>query len=93
MHSAFVLEAMRIVEQGVAKAKDVDDIAKLGFNHPMGPLELADLMGLDVVSGIYSYLEKRLGHRFKPPTLVKELVNAECLGRKTGRGFYDYTKK
>jgi 3-hydroxybutyryl-CoA dehydrogenase len=92
MHAAFVLEAMRILQEGVATAKAIDDIAKLGYNHPMGPLELADLMGLDVVLDIYEYLAQEYGERFKPPSILKKLVNAGHLGRKTGKGFYTYKR-
>ncbi len=90
MHSAFVIEAMRILEAGIADARSIDDIARYGFNHPMGPLELADLMGLDVVLSFYEYLEKELGERYKPPQILKKLVNAGYTGRKAGRGFHEY---
>ncbi len=90
MHSAFVIEAMRILEAGIADAKAIDEIAKYGFNHPMGPLELADLMGLDVVLKFYEYLEKEVGERYKPPMILKKLVNAGYTGRKAGKGFHNY---
>ncbi len=91
-HSAFVLEAIRILQEGVATPEAIDAVAKLGFNHPMGPLELADLIGLDVALHYYEYLEREHGDRFKPPTLLKNLVNAGHLGRKIGKGFYDYNE-
>lgn len=90
MHSAFVIEAMRILEAGIADARAIDEIAKYGFNHPMGPLELADLMGLDVVLKFYEYLEREVGERYKPPMILKKLVNAGYIGRKAGKGFHDY---
>ncbi len=92
MHAIFVIEAMRIFESGIADAKSIDEVAKYGFNHPMGPLELADLMGLDVVLKFYEYLEKELGDRYKPPIILKKLVSAGYTGKKAGKGFHNYKK-
>ena len=82
------LEAMRMVEQGVASAADIDTAMKLGYGHPMGPLELTDLVGLDVRLGIAEYLSSTLGERFAPPALLRRMVAEGKLGRKTGEGFY-----
>ena len=86
-------EAMRAYEQGVGTAEDIDTGAKVGLNHPMGPLELADFIGLDVCLGIMRVLHEGLGQeQFRPPTVLEELVGAGRLGQKTGRGFYTYPR-
>jgi len=85
------LEAMRMVEQGVASAADIDTAMKLGYGHPMGPLELTDLVGLDVRLGIAEYLERALGASFTPPQILRENVDAGRLGKKTGEGFYKWS--
>jgi len=82
------LEAIRMVEQGVASAADIDTAMKLGYGHPMGPLELTDLVGLDVRLGIAEYLANAIGPSFEPPQLLRNKVAAGQLGRKTGGGFY-----
>ncbi|MBK9071256.1 MAG: 3-hydroxyacyl-CoA dehydrogenase family protein [Myxococcales bacterium] len=82
------LEAMRMVEQGVASAGDIDTAMKLGYGHPMGPLELTDLVGLDVRLGIADYLTTTLGPAFTPPQVLRDLVAQGHLGKKSGRGFY-----
>ncbi|MGE5186749.1 MAG: 3-hydroxyacyl-CoA dehydrogenase family protein [Acidobacteriota bacterium] len=82
------LEAMRMVEQNVASAADIDTAMKLGYGHPMGPLELTDLVGLDIRLGIADYLARTLGPTFTPPQLLRDLVAAGKLGKKTGEGFY-----
>jgi 3-hydroxybutyryl-CoA dehydrogenase len=82
------LEAMRMVEQGVASAADIDTAMKLGYGHPMGPLELTDLVGLDVRLGIAEYLANAIGPSFDPPQLLRDKVSAGQLGKKTGAGFY-----
>jgi 3-hydroxybutyryl-CoA dehydrogenase len=82
------LEAMRMLEEGVADAADIDRAMELGYRHPMGPLRLTDLIGLDVRLDIARYLAARLGPRFQPPRILIEKVAAGELGRKTGRGFY-----
>ncbi|QAY64609.1 3-hydroxyacyl-CoA dehydrogenase family protein [Xylanimonas allomyrinae] len=87
---AIGVEAIRMVEEGVAGVADVDAAMTLGYKHPVGPLRLTDLVGLDVRLGIAEYLESRLGPRFAPPALLRELVAAGHLGRKTGRGFYTW---
>lgn len=90
---AFMSECVRILEEGVATPEDIDKAIKLGFNHPMGPFELMDFGGLDVAFNAMSGLEEAFGPRFKPPQVLRILVNAGYLGPKTGRGFYPYEKK
>jgi 3-hydroxybutyryl-CoA dehydrogenase len=86
------LEAMRMVEQGVASARDIDTAMELGYNHPMGPLRLTDLVGLDVRLSIAEYLHGKLGSEtFRPPDILRRMVNEGKLGKKTGQGFYDWT--
>lgn len=85
---AIGLEAIRMLEEGVASAEDIDRAMELGYNHPMGPLRLTDLVGLDVRLGIAEYLAANLGERFEPPQLLRQLVSEGKLGRKTGEGFY-----
>ncbi|HEY5926301.1 MAG TPA: 3-hydroxyacyl-CoA dehydrogenase family protein [Kofleriaceae bacterium] len=85
------LEAIRMVEQGVASASDIDTAMKLGYGHPMGPLELTDLVGLDVRLGIAEYLAKAIGPSFEPPQLLRSKVAAGQLGKKTGAGFYRWS--
>jgi 3-hydroxybutyryl-CoA dehydrogenase len=85
---AIGLEAIRMLEEGVASADDIDRAMELGYNHPMGPLRLTDLVGLDVRLGIAEYLAETLGPRFEPPQLLRDLVAQGKLGRKTGEGFY-----
>ncbi|RVX38720.1 3-hydroxybutyryl-CoA dehydrogenase [Nonomuraea polychroma] len=85
------LEAIRMVESGVATAEDIDAAMTLGYGHPIGPLRLTDLVGLDVRLGIARYLERELGPRFAPPDLLVRLVEQGRLGRKTGKGFYDWS--
>lgn len=84
------LEAVRMVEEGVASAEEIDRGMKLGYRHPMGPLELSDLVGLDVRLAIAEDLCRRLGPRFDPPALLREMVGRGDLGKKSGRGFYDW---
>jgi 3-hydroxybutyryl-CoA dehydrogenase len=85
---ALGVEAIRMVEEGVASPRDIDNAMELGYNHPMGPLELTDIVGLDVRLDILEYLRTELGERFKPPQLLKRKVRAGKLGRKSGEGFY-----
>lgn len=88
---ALGLEATRMLEEGVASAEDIDRAMKLGYGHPMGPLELGDLVGLDVRLAIAEYLFAETGSAtFRPPQLLKKLVRAGKLGKKTGEGFYRY---
>ncbi|TFV77446.1 3-hydroxyacyl-CoA dehydrogenase family protein [Blastococcus sp. CT_GayMR19] len=84
------LEAIRMLEDGVADAEAIDTAMELGYRHPMGPLRSTDLVGLDVRLSIAEYLHRTLGDRFAPPQLLRDKVAAGELGRKTGRGFYDY---
>ncbi len=84
-------EAIRIIAEGTATAADVDTAMRLGYNHPMGPLELADLVGLDArLNNLRSVTDRMGRHEFAPPPLLVDLVEAGHLGRKTGRGFYAY---
>jgi 3-hydroxybutyryl-CoA dehydrogenase len=85
------LEAIRLLEEGVADAEAIDTAMELGYGHPMGPLRSTDLVGLDVRLAIAEYLQRALGPRFTPPPLLRDKVAAGELGRKTGRGFYAYT--
>jgi 3-hydroxybutyryl-CoA dehydrogenase len=85
------LEAMRMVEQGVASASDIDTAMKLGYGHPMGPLELTDLVGLDIRLGIAEYLSTAIGPAFTPPDVLRDKVDAGKLGKKTGEGFYRWS--
>jgi 3-hydroxybutyryl-CoA dehydrogenase len=88
---ALGLEATRMLEEGVASAEDIDRAMKLGYGHPMGPLELGDLVGLDVRLAIAEYLYAETGSAtFRPPQLLKKMVRAGKLGKKSGEGFYKY---
>jgi 3-hydroxybutyryl-CoA dehydrogenase len=88
------LEAMRMVEEGVASAADIDKALELGYRHPMGPLRLTDLVGLDVRLDIAEYLHDRLGSEaFRPPQILRDMVAAGRLGRKTGEGFYRWDEE
>lgn len=89
----FLVEAMLAFEEGVGSADDIDAGARIGLNHPMGPLELADFIGLDVCLGIMRVLEEGLGNaHLRPPRVLEELVSAGYLGQKTGRGFHTYPR-
>ena len=81
-------EAMRMVESGVASAGDIDRAMELGYRHPMGPLKLSDLVGLDVRLAILERLHYELGEQFRPPALLRQMVRGGKLGKKTGEGFY-----
>lgn len=88
------LEAIRMVEQGVASPRDIDTAMELGYNHPMGPLKLGDLVGLDVRLGIAEYLHAELGEdQYRPPALLRRMVEEGKLGKKSGQGFYDWTQE
>ncbi len=90
----FLAESMRALEQGVGTAEDIDAGARIGLNHPMGPLELADFIGLDVCLGIMRVLEDGLGlEHMRPPRVLVDLVAAGHLGQKTGQGFYTYPRE
>ena len=86
-------EAFAMLEAGIASPEDIDKALKLGLNHPMGPFELVDLVGLDVRLSILEYLHSTLGEKYRPNPLIKKLVAEGRLGRKTGRGVYDYSSK
>ena len=88
---ALGLEAIRMFEEGVAGAKDIDTAMELGYRHPMGPLQLTDLVGLDVRLAVADYLREHLGERFAAPQLLRDKVAAGQLGRKSGRGFHDWS--
>jgi len=89
---ALGMEAIRMVEEGVATPADIDRAMELGYGHPMGPLKLTDLVGLDVRLAIAEHLHRELGNpAFRPPQLLKQMVRAGRLGKKAGRGFYTYT--
>jgi len=87
---ALSLEAMRMLEEGVASAAEIDRAMELGYGHPMGPLKLTDLVGLDVRLAIAEHLARELGERFRPPQVLRRLVRAGKLGKKAGEGFYKY---
>jgi 3-hydroxybutyryl-CoA dehydrogenase len=84
------LEAIRMLESGVASAEDIDKAMTLGYGHPMGPLRLTDLVGLDVRLSIADYLQKEFGERFAAPALMREMVQRGELGKKSGKGFYEW---
>jgi 3-hydroxybutyryl-CoA dehydrogenase len=84
-------EAIRMLEQGVASVADIDRAMELGYRHPMGPLKLTDLVGLDVRLSILDHLHRELGEAFRPPPLLRQFVRAGRLGKKTGLGFYRWT--
>ena len=86
-------EAFHMLQEGVASAADIDKALKLGLNHPMGPFEMVDLVGLDTRLHILEYLHKSLGEKFRPSPLMVQYVKAGRLGRKTGRGVYDYPEQ
>ena len=90
---ALVTECVRMLEEGVASAEDIDKAIRLGLNHPMGPLELADYVGLDTLLLAGEGLTEAFGERFIPPQSVRKLVEAGYLGRKTGQGFYHYEQR
>jgi len=84
-------EAIRMLEQGVASVEDIDRAMELGYRHPMGPLKLGDLVGLDVRLSILEHLHKEIGEQFRPPSLLRQMVRAGKLGKKSGEGFYKWT--
>jgi 3-hydroxybutyryl-CoA dehydrogenase len=88
--AALLIEGMRMLEEGVASAEDIDTAIKLGLNHPMGPLELADYVGLDTMLYIAESMSEAMGDRFRPTQTLRRLVEAGRLGRKSGHGFFRY---
>ena len=90
---SFMNEAVYTLYEGLGKAEDIDAIMKMGANHPMGPLELADLVGLDTCLSVMSVLQEAFGDKYRPCPLLTKYVNAGYLGVKTGRGFYQYGGK
>jgi 3-hydroxybutyryl-CoA dehydrogenase len=89
---SFMNEAVYTLYEGLGKAEDIDAIMKMGANHPMGPLELADLVGLDTCLAVMSVLQEAFGDKYRPCPLLTKYVEAGYLGVKTGRGFYEYEK-
>jgi len=87
---ALALEAMRMFEEGVASAEEIDRAMELGYGHPMGPLKLTDTVGLDVRLAIAEHLCRELGERYRPPQVLRRMVRAGKLGKKSGEGFYKY---
>lgn len=87
------LEAIRMVEEGVASAEDIDKGMVLGYKYPIGPLKLTDMVGLDVRLAIAEYLHSQLGERFEPPALLRKMVAEGKLGQKSGEGFYKWEKQ
>ncbi|HEY2370560.1 MAG TPA: 3-hydroxyacyl-CoA dehydrogenase family protein, partial [Polyangiaceae bacterium] len=83
-------EAIRMLESGVASAEDIDRAMELGYRHPMGPLKLTDLVGLDVRLAILEHLHREVGEQFRPPALLRKMVRAGKLGKKVGEGFYQW---
>ena len=90
---SFMNEAVYTLYEGLGKAEDIDAIMKMGANHPMGPLELADLVGLDTCLSVMSVLQEAFGDKYRPCPLLTKYVDAGYLGVKTGRGFYSYGEK
>ena len=87
---AIALEAIRMLEESVASAAEIDRAMELGYGHPMGPLKLTDTVGLDVRLAIAEHLCRELGERYRPPQLLRRMVRAGKLGKKSGEGFYKY---
>ena len=83
-------EAFYMLQEGIATARDIDKALKLGLNHPMGPFEMIDLVGLDTRLSILNFLHQTLGEKYRPCPLIAQYVKAGRLGRKVGRGVYEY---
>jgi 3-hydroxybutyryl-CoA dehydrogenase len=86
-------EAFYMLQEGIASAEDIDKALKMGLNHPMGPFELVDLVGLDTRLHILEYLHKTLGEKYRPSPLLVQYVKAGRLGRKAGRGVFTYSEQ
>lgn len=86
-------EAVRLLEEGVASIEDIDTAMRLGLNHPMGPFALQDLAGIDVANNALEYFRQEMGDAYTPPLAMKRMVAAGLLGKKTGRGWYNYSEK
>ena len=82
-----------MLQEGIATAEEIDKALKLGLNHPMGPFEMVDLVGLDTRLSILQFLHQTLGEKYRPCPLMEQYVKAGRLGRKAGKGVYDYTQK
>jgi 3-hydroxybutyryl-CoA dehydrogenase len=93
LHVLSLNEALYLLWEGIADRDDIDKASELGLNWPMGPLRLLDYLGLDTFLAILEVLEKELGPKFRPCPLIRQMVRAGLLGRKTGKGFYDWTQK
>ncbi|MBI4524193.1 MAG: 3-hydroxyacyl-CoA dehydrogenase family protein [Deltaproteobacteria bacterium] len=93
IYNGYLVEALHCLEEGIASASDIDKACKLAYNHPMGPFELMDLVGLETVLSAMESLHAAHGERFRPSLLLRQMVAAGRLGRKSGSGFYSYVKK
>lgn len=93
IYNGYLVEALHCLEEGIASVSDIDKACKLAYNHPMGPFELMDLVGLETVLSAMESLHGAYGERFRPSLRLRQMVAAGRLGRKTGSGFYDYAKK
>lgn len=91
--NGFLLEAVRCLEEGISSAEDIDKGCRLAYNHPMGPFELMDLIGLDTIKSVFDSMQTAYGERCRPSPLINQLVGAGRLGRKSGAGFYSYPPK
>jgi len=91
--NGYLAESLRCLEEGVGSVGDIDKGCRLAYNHPIGPFELMDLVGLDTVLRVFESLHQVYGERFRPSPLLRQMVAAGRLGRKSAIGFYDYSKK